>query len=116
MERRDNPRCTAGCDSLNWPPGRIAETTATNDHFTLVEWDEVNSAVSTIETIPSQTEPGVILRSSESDLLSPAAGFFAQPELGLHANGKGATNVYFDDFGLRTDNPSVTGFLPAVQY
>jgi hypothetical protein len=116
MERHGNPRCTVGCDALTWPPGEVGDTLPENDYFTIVQWDVVNSAVASIGVVDSATEPNVILRSSESTLLSPVSAFFAQPELGLHAYGKGVENVYFDDFGVRTDSPSISAFSPAVQY
>ncbi len=115
MNRHGYPRCKSDCSGLNWPPEDGSATTPETDHFTMVQWDAVNSAVGSVESVPVAAEPGTVLRSNQSELQSPAAAFSAQPELGLHAYGHGALTVYFDDFGLQTDIPSIAGFQPAIQ-
>jgi len=114
-------------DDIHWPPDDVADWAADNDYFTLVRWDKVNPALAispsnpepgtrTIYEITSVDEPDVILRSSESKLLTPDTGGFSDTELGLHAMGQGATNVYFDDFAIQAETRAKrTGFLPSVQ-
>ncbi len=115
MERKGNPRCTSACNSLNWPSAQASGTTPENDYFTLVQWEAVNGTVGTVAGMVDLAEPNAVVRSHQAELLSPIAGFSAQPELGLHAYGNGALNVYFDDFGLRADVARIAGFLPAIQ-
>ncbi|MFZ5570685.1 MAG: hypothetical protein ACOZF0_09790 [Thermodesulfobacteriota bacterium] len=115
MDRHGYPRCQSGCTTLKWPPKDGPVTTPGNDYVTLVQWDAVNNLVGTVDAVPVAAEPDSMLRSHQPELLSPTAGFSAQPELGLHAYGHGAITVYFDDFGLRSDLPGIGGFLPAIQ-
>lgn len=116
MERHGYPRCTAasGCDALKWPPDNVSLAAPENDYFTLVQWDGVNSSVASAAIVNTVNAPGSIIRSNEAALLSPAM-WASRPEIGLHAYGHGAINVYYDDFGLRSERPTYTGFLPAVQ-
>lgn len=115
-EKHGNPRITSGSGTVNWPPDEVVDTSPDNDYFTIVQWDAVNSSESgSIEMLTSQDEPDVILRGKHTDLLTPTSGVFNQPELGLHAYGHGATNVYYDDFALQADIPAATAFLPAIQ-
>ena len=98
--------------SANWPPDEVADWTAENDYFYLVQWDAVNSAVSTASLVASADETGGIIRSSQSALLTPASGTFNQPELGLHSLGHGVLNAYFDDFAVQTDIASISRAAP----
>ncbi len=110
-ERQGNPR-----GEVHWPPDDVSDWSADNDYFTLIQWDDVNPLVTSITTISSVNEPDAILRSSEEDLLSPKLDGFNDPELGLHALGDGATNVYFDDFAIQAEiSTKRTGFLPSIQ-
>lgn len=107
FESAANPRGT-----VQWPPDEIVQWTAENDYFHLVQWDAVNGGISSAALIASAEEPGVIIRSSESALLTPASGTFNQPELGLHTFGHGSLNVYFDDFAVQTDIVAVSRAAP----
>jgi len=106
-KKHGNPR-----GELHWPPDEVDDTEADNDYFTLVQWDEVNSTVSSLDKISSLDEPDAILRTNE---LTTSTGIFTDTEIGLHTFGNNSTSVYFDDFGLQTDVPTSEGFLPAVQ-
>lgn len=114
-ERRAYPRD----DDIQWPSDNLDDDcnwTADKDYFTLVQWDAVKSSVASITEISSLCEPDAILRSSESKLLTPDTYEFSDSELGLHALGHGATNVYFDDFAIQAELRSKrTGFLPSIQ-
>ena len=107
----------ARTDDIKWPPDNVADWSADDDYFTLVQWDQVNTAgVSSIAKITSIDEPDVILRSSESTFRTPDTYTFDNPELGLQTFGHGSTNVYFDDFAVQVElKVSKTGFLPTVQ-
>lgn len=85
------PRLGPG-ERLQWPSGDDDNAAV----FHLVEWEGINSAL--IDVVPSRENPSTILRSAHPDF---ASGPAAVPELGLHAFGEGAANVFFDDFGLR---------------
>ncbi|MBI9083060.1 MAG: choice-of-anchor J domain-containing protein [Desulfobacterales bacterium] len=101
---------------IHWPPDTVAQWDAAQDHFTLIQWDQVNSAVTSAGMVDSRDEPNAIIRSNESVLLSPTSGVYGKAELGLHTFGKGALNVYFDDFGVQSDMLPYGGILPAIQH
>ena len=122
-ERDANPRG----DDIQWPPDLVADWAVDYDYFTLVQWDAVNSS-KVSEDIDvegkarwfketSVDEPDAIIRSNE--LTTPDTddfGYPEHPELGLHALGHGATNVYFDDFAIQAEiRAKRTGFLPSTQ-
>ncbi len=109
--KHGNPRNPA---NVNWPPGEVKDWSADEDYFTLVQWDAVNDAVvTTVDLIPSLDEPNAIIESDE--LISPNAGLFTRPELGLFTAGKGNLNVFYDDFAFQTEVISRQGFLPPIQ-
>jgi hypothetical protein len=110
--KQGNPRNPT---NVNWPPDQVKDWSAEADYFTLVQWDAVNDgAVATVGLIPSLAEPGAVIESTA--LITPNSSLATtRAELGLHAFGKGAQNVYFDDFALQTDVISAEGFLPATQ-
>ncbi len=112
LERLPNLR-----NEIHWPTDEIADWSAERDFFTLVQWNDVNASVLSVGTVPSIDEPGVIIRSDESVLLTPDSGIlsYARPEIGLHTFGYGSTNVYFDDFGLQVEIASGSGFLTPIQ-
>jgi type II secretory pathway pseudopilin PulG len=94
-------------DPFRWPPDEDENWTAPEDYFRLVQWDEINDenvpnlgALSYIDD-DNRTVENAVLRSYDPDLQSPPLGQPVSTELGLHAYGEGADNVYFDDFGLR---------------
>ncbi len=116
-------------DTIRWPPANVTSWTASQDYFTLVQWDDVNpsthqdwsdveggSAISkdSFSWISSIDEPGAIIRTNTlvtPDLAEP----FSRSELGLHAFGSGATNVYFDDFAVRLKIGAKRQYVPVVQ-
>ena len=98
-----------------WPPDNVDEWNADNDFFTLVQWDEINTEVTSISIVDSIYEPDAIIRSSESDLLTPEFGVFDHTELGLHTFGSGSTNIYFDDFALQAITGSDTVYFSPIQ-
>jgi prepilin-type N-terminal cleavage/methylation domain-containing protein len=108
-----NPRLSSG--EVPWPPDDDQEWTAARDRFRLIEWDEINPAVSNLSFVPWQLDGlrnEVIIRSYHPDLES---GSYPAPELGLYAFGDGAVTVYFDDFGLQIDMPVRSPFPPPLQ-
>ncbi len=113
----DSQRGAMRRGTVFWPPDEIADWSATNDYFTLVQWDEIKSDLgeNTVKLIGSIDEPKAIIRSNT--LTSPTSGPLGKPELGLHAFGQGATNVYFDDFAVQADigAPRNIGFVRTIQ-
>ncbi|MFC1859421.1 hypothetical protein ACFL9U_15535 [Thermodesulfobacteriota bacterium] len=110
FEKLANPRGEA-----NWPPDEVADWAAENDYFHLVQWDAINGSVSSLTLTSSVDEPNAILRSSQSELLTPTSGTFNRPEIGLHAFGHGSTNVYFDDFAVQAEILSISRAAPVQE-
>ena len=111
-EQRDaNPRD----GDIHWPPAEVGGWSANDDHFTLIQWDEIKGGESedTIKRISSLNEPDAILRSKT--LTTPESGTFTQSEIGLHTFGHGSTNVYFDDFALQTDIVTIGAIAPVQE-
>ncbi len=109
----DTDRLADPRNQVHWPPADVADTDATNDHFTLVQWNaEVDPSV---ERLGTGSEQDAIIRSNT--LTTPSSGSFTQEEIALHTWGWSSTNTYFEDFALRLhgDSTAVAGFLPAVQ-
>ncbi|MFZ1985425.1 MAG: hypothetical protein WAU91_13490, partial [Desulfatitalea sp.] len=94
-------------DPMRWPPDEDDNWTTAQDYFRLVQWDAVNTTnVSGLHSLSFRDADDnliedAIIRSYHTDLQSPPLGQPAVTELGLHAYGAGADNVYYDDFGLR---------------
>ena len=92
-----------GTSPLLWPPdltntGEL-DWPNTEDYFRLIQWDGINSSASNLSSL---VEPNAIVVHHHNNLQTPSSGGFGdRPEIGLHALGLGATNVYFDDFGLQ---------------
>lgn len=87
-----------GTAPFRWPPDEDENWTADKDYFRLVQWDGINS-LSGLAYV--EGSDGTVIRSYDPDLQSPLLNEAISTELGLHAYGAGADNVYFDDFGLR---------------
>ncbi len=111
-EKHGLPRITTDPENVQWPPDVIDDTKAANDYFTLVKWDDYNTAEA--ELLGSGIEYDTIVRS---DSLTTAAGSVFDPEIALHTFGQGdfSTNVFFDDFAIQIEAPVATGFYPTVQ-
>jgi hypothetical protein len=90
---------------LQWPPdlkpdGEL-DWPASQDYFRLIQWDGINSSETDLDVLASLVEPDALLAHHHDELQTPSASFpSGRPELGLHTFGKGAANIYFDDFGL----------------
>jgi len=106
------PRIITGSEIVQWPPDLIDDTTAENDYFTMVKWDDCNLAEA--ELLGGDAEDDTIVRSNS---LTTAAGVVSNPELGLHTFGQGdfSMNAFFDDFAIQSKTPTAVGFYPAVQ-
>jgi hypothetical protein len=115
--RTGNPR-----GRLNWPPFDVADTEPSNDHFTLIQWND--NLDGSVQRMGSGKEKDSIIRTGT--LTSPDGGFPPdRPEVGLHTWGWGSRNgnpnenavpdIYFDDFGLRLLSSGGGGFAPAIQ-
>jgi hypothetical protein len=106
-----SPRLTSG--NPPWPPDDDESWTATQDYFRLIEWDAINTAVcSRVDWFEGGLRDNVIIRSHQPELQTD----LTQTELlGLYAFGDGATNVYFDDFGLQIDMPVRSPFPTPLQ-
>jgi hypothetical protein len=107
-------RLTTGDPS--WPPDDDDNWTATEDYFRLIEWDAINTAVTNLSfvswQVDGETHNQAIIRSHQPELQTD----LTQTELlGLYAFGDGATNVYFDDFGLQIDMPVRSPFPTPLQ-
>ncbi len=85
-------------DPFRWPPYEDDNWTADEDYFRLVEWDAINT-VAGLAYVDGSGQS--VIRSYNADLQSPPLNSAVNVELGLHAFGGGADNVYFDDFGLK---------------
>jgi len=108
----DNNRLSNPRGQVAWPPDEAASWDASNDNFTLVQWDNVDGSVTLLSTLD---EPNAIIRINT--FTTPGSGTFAQPEIGLHTFGNASTVTYFDDFAIKIGGGggSPTGFLPPVQ-
>lgn len=90
----------------NWIDGDGAFD-ASKDYFQLIEWDQINPAVSGLSFLSFTPSGGEVveksmLQSHHIELNTPDyPGLYQQPELGLHTMGDGADNIYFDDFGIQ---------------
>ena len=106
--RRPLPRGT-----VKWPPRDISAWSPYIDYFTLVQWDAVNENIADLSAPVGLTELideddyTTVIRTNSLQSTETAA-----PELGLHAVGNGATDVYFDDFGVQT----TLGAKPGLPY
>ncbi len=106
-------------DTPAWPPfvdgdgnwtDEDGNWTSFEDYFRYIQWDDVNDAnVSGLSSISFITKNqglvhNTMIRSHQTDLQSPPfPGTLSEFEIGLHAFGDGALNVYFDDFGIKLD-------------
>jgi hypothetical protein len=106
------PRIATDTETVKWPPDLISDTTSANDYFTLVKWDDYNSAEASL--LGGGVLEDTIIRTST---LTTAAGAVSDPELGLHTFGQGdfSANVFFDDFAIQSESPTASGFYPVVQ-
>ncbi|MBU1194779.1 MAG: hypothetical protein KKE62_16425 [Proteobacteria bacterium] len=95
---QDNNRLNNIVGETHWPPDNVNDTNSTNDHFTLIRWDGINTNVTLAGT---GNELESIIRVNT--LTSPNSGTFAEPEIGLHAWGWNYNVMYFDDFSMQTD-------------
>lgn len=107
-----------GANEVKWPPDNLADLNATtNDFFTLVQWDAVNTgAGGDIVRLggSSSNEANAIIRTNL--LVTPNTGTFNRSEVGLDTWGTSNTSTQFDDFGLQAPVPGQTqGFLPGIQ-
>lgn len=111
-EKLANPRITSPTQTLKWPSKDANDTTPLTDYYTTVQWDGYNSPA--VSLLGTGLEKDTIIRTSQ---LTTGPGYSPDPEIALHTFGKDvySTSVYFDDFGLRTNQPSLQGFLPAIQ-
>jgi hypothetical protein len=96
---------TSTRQTLAWPAEPDQAWTAETDHFIQIQWDDVNPAAVTAlrPDTGASAEPGAMIRAWASDLIIPAESTLevaSRPEIGLHTFGKGAENIFFDDFGL----------------
>jgi hypothetical protein len=116
-DMRPNPRLASAAQLLTWPPDDGESWRADRDYFRLIEWDAINDAnVTNLAFVPWQVDGGghnqAIIRSHQPKLQTD----LSQTELlGLYAFGDGATNVYFDDFGLQIDMPVRSPFPTPLQ-
>lgn len=92
-EKHPNP---FGSDTLLWPPDNGQPWTEDQDAYTLIKWDAINAEVASASLIPSIEDPGSIIKSTETQIVT------GNDSLALEVSGPGAANVYFDDFGFLT--------------
>ena len=95
---------------LVWPPDEGEPWTVDQDNFTLIQWDAFNGAVGTVERVNSIDQPNTLIRSSETALTGLGS------TLALHTFGKGALNVYFDDFGYQSFIDQPVAISQPIQY
>jgi type II secretory pathway pseudopilin PulG len=84
----------------NWPLDPGEPLTAEKDYYTLVQWNwDVDASVSRLPD-----DDGKFTIIATDTLTSPTGIFpYSRPELGLHAMGDGAENVFYDDFAIQLD-------------
>lgn len=120
-DRRSNPRLGDN-DKLRWIPDDYEQWKQTTDYFSLVEWDDVNTAVTGVtsldEYINGSPRTRTIVRST--NLLSPtyeANNPVYSPSEGISivTSGSSGSTFSFDDFGLQLDLRGGKGFLPPIQ-
>lgn len=127
-QRKGYDRLTDSSDDLLWPADLEDDGSliwsADQDYFRLVQWDAYNTNTDMaphLAWIESQlTNPNIpghpIIRHRHTELSSPTDNFsYSRAELGLHALGKGANNIYFDDFGIKLIVPSPFYFPTPIQ-
>jgi len=102
---------------VHWPPDLTEDTDASNDYFTLIQWDAVNPGVgsNTAFRMGSGKDLNAIIRSNTFTTCTSCT--FNQPELGLHAMGNSLNFIYFDDFAAQTElgTGSPSGFPRTIQ-
>ncbi len=116
----DQERLSNLFGTAHWPPNPIYISppdppySGTNDYFTLVQWNDV---VQGATRMADENDKYTIIASSQADLFSPVDTYFpyTRPELGLHAIGHGAANVYYKDFAIRAGMAVQTGLIPIQQ-
>ncbi len=111
-EKLASSRITSSTQTLKWPSKDANDTTPLNDYYTTVQWDGYNSLA--VSLLGTGLEKDTIIRAGQ---LTTGPGYSPDPEIALHTFGMDvySTSVYFDDFGLRTNQPALQGFLPAIQ-
>ena len=120
----DRERLASPRGEVNWPPLNVQDTDATNDYFTLIQWNE--DVDNSVTRMGSGEEQDAVIRTDT--LTTPSSGSFPldRPELGLHTWGWGSVdgeptddvvpNIYFDDFAVRMPGEKTSpGFAPAIQ-
>jgi prepilin-type N-terminal cleavage/methylation domain-containing protein len=118
--RAGNPRIL-GAQGVYWPVDNVGEWNPVSDHMTLVQWDEVNSAVELHGISP---EENAIIVNGE--LTTPSSGFDnTYPEIGLHVAkapdlgiaGDVDPQYFFDDFAIQLEGSSggQGGYLLPIQ-
>ena len=116
----DQERLSNLFGTAHWPPNPIYLSppdppySGTNDYFTLVQWNDV---VQGATRMADENDKYTIIASSQAGLFSPVDTYFpyTRPELGLHAIGHGAANVYYKDFAIRAGMAVQTGLIPIQQ-
>lgn len=120
-DRRSNPRLGDN-DKLRWIPDDYEQWKQTTDYFSLVEWDDVNTAVTGVtsldEYINGSSRTRTIVRST--NLLSPTYDannpvYSPSEGIAIVTSGPSGNNFSFDDFGLQLDLRGGKGFLPPIQ-
>uniref|UniRef100_B8DPT2 Prepilin-type N-terminal cleavage/methylation domain-containing protein n=1 Tax=Nitratidesulfovibrio vulgaris (strain DSM 19637 / Miyazaki F) TaxID=883 RepID=B8DPT2_NITV9 len=121
-QRRSNQRITTSSGKLSWIPDDYEQWTAATDYFSLVQWDDVNTAVTGVTTMGELLNGNSLSNSivRSTNLLSPtyndSSPSYSPPEaLSIFTSGPTGTNFYFDDFGLQLDLRGGKGFLPPIQ-
>lgn len=97
----DNVRLGEPRSTINWPIISVQDWTATEDRFTLVQWNTTlnTSLDSSLHLMGTGKEAGGILRSSKADWLraGPYTNLTFPGEIGLVSLGDSSTETYFDD-------------------
>ena len=94
----------------HWPPANLADWSADDDYFTLVQWD-IRNPVSSAELLIGTEE--TIIRTNT--FTTPEGAIPDSSELGLHTFGNSSPFIYFDDFGLSLEINTEPIYLPPVR-
>lgn len=114
-----NPLLTSG-GSPNWTPldATTADWTASEDNFTLVQWDRVNpgsgSTLAQASDLPAGdgAEAGCVIK--DSTFVTSSNEALSTPEILLHIAGN-SISAGFDDFAVLGPAGSTVGFMNPIQ-
>jgi hypothetical protein len=125
--RASNPIWTSGSPAPLWPPDNVADWSASNDKYTLINWDSRNTSADGYDNSSTGTgvESGCLVRSAAITSPDTADSTAWTSEVGVHSAGASwvwfslvGDTVRFDDFAIRyigAGSSANYGFLKPIQ-